>query len=364
MSFMTTKEGEQVYYETWPAEAPRAVIQILTGLGEMAWYYEEFAEEANRRGYSVWLHEYRKHGRSEAGYGPFSDEREDDREAGCGEAAESRRKAVYGKGNIFLTFAADAAQLLEMIRRENPGKKVFLVCHSLGTGIGQFAVAKEGAHWDGIVMTGPSHRVIEPERFARLLEQAEKAIREEGPDTPSSEIYPEVFDGQNDEFAQENSPFSFITSDREKWEFIASLPFTSPDYSNRFYRDFLLMQGVMLDELALEAQVSGVSSDASQAAQSEEIPPAGSQTADLKAVSDTSQALRPDVRVPVLLLTGEQDVTSEHGRYAAVKAARLRAAGFPDVTAKSYPGLRHSILQETRRGEVVDDILRWIGERA
>ena len=309
MAFMTAEDGEKIYYETWPAETPRAMIQILTGLGEMAWYYEEFAQEANRRGFSVWLHEYRKHGRSEAG---------------------------YGQDNIFLTFASDAAQLLSMIRRENPGRKVFLVCHSLGTGIGQFAVAKEGAHWDGIVMTGPSHRVIEPSRFERLLKQAEDAIRAEGPDSPSREIYPEIFDGQNDEFADENSPFSFITSDREKWDFIASLPFTSPDYSNRFYRDFLLMQAVMLDELSLESQAAKAASAQEQLA---------------------------EIRVPGLLLTGEQDVTSEHGTYAAVKAAHLRKAGFQDVTSKSYPGLRHSILQETRRGEVAEDILHWIEER-
>lgn len=110
MAFMTDKEGEKIYYETWPVESPRAVIQILTGLGEIAWYYEELAQEANRHGLSVWLHEYRKHGRSEA---------------------------KYGQENIFLTFAADAAQLLSMIREETPDKKVFLVCHSLGTGIGQ-----------------------------------------------------------------------------------------------------------------------------------------------------------------------------------------------------------------------------------
>ena len=303
MAHMTSRDSRNIYYESWQASSPRAVIQILTGLGEMSWYYEDLAKKANQLGFSVYLHEYRKHGRTEAD---------------------------YGDGNIFLTFASDAAQMLTRIRQENPGKKVFLVCHSLGTGIAQFAIAKEGARWDGIAMTGPSHRVIEPDRFDRLLKQAEQAILDQGPDAPSADIYPEIFDGQNDEFAEENSPFSFITSDRQKWDFIASLPFTSPDYSNRFYRDFLLMQAVMLDDLALEKQ---------------------------PAASPGITAL------PVLLLTGEQDITSEHGSYAAVKAAALRNAGFTDVTSKSYPGLRHSILQEVRRGEVEDDILAWIKDR-
>lgn len=335
MAWMTAKDNEKLYYETWQVPAPRAVLQILTGLGEMAWHYEEFAREANRRGFSVWLHEYRKHGRSQA---------------------------AYGEGNIFLTFAEDAAQLLSMIRRENPGSKVFLVCHSLGTGIGQFAIAKKGARWDGIAMTGPSHRVIEGSRFEKLLDRAEAAVREEGPDAPSRDIYPEIFDGQNDEFADENSPFSFITSDREKWEFMASLPFTSPDYSNRFYRDFLLMQCVMLDELALENQAAFANASApaailpARAVEAHAVPGVPASTRDAE-----PQAAAP--ALPILLLTGERDVTSEHGTYAAVKAKRLRDAGFSDVTAKSYPGLRHSILQETRRAEVTDDILTWFEAR-
>lgn len=298
MAFIESRDGQKLYMESWKVEDPRACIQILTGLGEMAWYYEEFAEEANARDFSVYMHEYRKHGRSDA---------------------------AYGEGNLFMNFAADAAQVFRLIREENPGQKIFLTCHSLGTGISQFAAALEGVRWDGIAMTGPSHRVIDAERFSRLLAMAEAAVHLEGEDAPSRDIYPEIFDGQNDDFAEENSPFSFITSDKEKWAFIASLPFTSPEYSNRFFRDFVIMQGVLLDEFALE-----------------------------KTGKDP---------VPVLLLTGEKDVTSENGTYAKRKADRLRDAGFADVEAKVYEGLRHSILQETRRAEVAGDILDWISAR-
>lgn len=298
MAFIESRDGQKLYMESWKVEDPRACIQILTGLGEMAWYYEEFAEEANARGFSVYMHEYRKHGRSDA---------------------------AYGEGNLFMNFAADAAQVFRLIREGNPGQKIFLTCHSLGTGISQFAAALEGVRWDGIAMTGPSHRVIDAERFSRLLAMAEAAVHLEGEDAPSRDIYPEIFDGQNDDFAEENSPFSFITSDKEKWAFIASLPFTSPEYSNRFFRDFVIMQGVLLDEFALE-----------------------------KTGKDP---------VPVLLLTGEKDVTSENGTYAKRKADRLRDAGFADVEAKVYEGLRHSILQETRRAEVAGDILDWISAR-
>ena len=117
MAFIESRDGQKLYMESWKVEDPRACIQILTGLGEMAWYYEEFAEEANARGFSVYIHEYRKHGRSDA---------------------------AYGEGNLFMNFAADAAQVFRLIREENHGQKIFLTCHSLGTGISQFAASLEG----------------------------------------------------------------------------------------------------------------------------------------------------------------------------------------------------------------------------
>ena len=96
MAHMTSRDSRNIYYESWQASSPRAVIQILTGLGEMAWYYKDLAKKANQLGFSVYLHEYRKHGRTEAD---------------------------YGDGNIFLTFASDAAQMLTRIRQENPAKR-------------------------------------------------------------------------------------------------------------------------------------------------------------------------------------------------------------------------------------------------
>lgn len=57
-------DNQKIWYTIWEAEAPRACIQVMTGLAEMADYYEEFASVMNKAGYTVALHEFRGHGRS------------------------------------------------------------------------------------------------------------------------------------------------------------------------------------------------------------------------------------------------------------------------------------------------------------
>ncbi len=56
----TSFDGEKIWYKVWAAESPRAVIQIMTGLAEVADYYEIFAPEMVKAGYTVALHPFSK----------------------------------------------------------------------------------------------------------------------------------------------------------------------------------------------------------------------------------------------------------------------------------------------------------------
>jgi alpha-beta hydrolase superfamily lysophospholipase len=62
-----------------------------------------------------------------------------------------------------------------------------------------------------------------------------------------------------------------------------------------------------------------------------------------------------DVRVPVLLLHGEEDPLCPV-RGSADFHARLRAPG----RLRTYPRLRHEILNEPERAAVLEDALDWM----
>ena len=274
----TSFDGEKIWYKVWEAQSPRAVIQIMTGLAEVADYYEIFAPEMVKAGYTVALHEYRKHGRT---------------------------RAEYGKGNLFRNYARDGAALCAILRRSFPELPVVLFAHSLGTTVSQIAIFEKMTHWDGIIYTGPSHAVIAPERMEELLAITDRDILLHG----------------------ENSSLGFITSDAERRKWLADLPYESPSYTNRFFRDFVVMQ------------------------------------ADL-AVNETLENTKPPLTdTPVLFLTGGDDVTAANGTYGDTQAQLLRDAGYRDVTSIIYPGLRHSLLQETEYAKVIDDIKAWMANR-
>ena len=151
-------DNKKIWYTVWEAEAPRACIQIMTGLAEMADYYEEFAAVMNKAGYTVALHEFRGHGRS-------TDE--------------------YGEGNLFRNYARDGAQLCDMIRRTHPGLPVVLFGHSLGTTVSQIAIYEKMARWDGVMYTGPSHSTFHIGRRDELLDEVDQCISKYGPEAES-----------------------------------------------------------------------------------------------------------------------------------------------------------------------------------
>ena len=279
----TSYDNETIWYRLWKAAKPRAVIQVMTGLAEVADYYEDFAQQMVRAGFTVALHEYRKHGRT---------------------------VASYGNGNLFRNFARDGAQLCGLLRDSYPELPVVLLAHSLGTTVSQVAIFEKMARWDGIIYMGPSHAVLTPDRKESLLEAAEKDILLYGEDAVNAMIFRLVFGRLNAPFAPDRSSLAFITSDLDRRKWIQSLPYDNPPYTNRFFRDFIILQ------------------------------------ADL-AVNETLEKTQPPLTdTPVLFLTGEDDVTAENGSYGDTQAALLRGAGCRDVTSIVYPGMRHSILQE------------------
>ncbi|MCR5811450.1 MAG: alpha/beta hydrolase [Lachnospiraceae bacterium] len=296
----TSFDGEKIWYKIWEADKPRAVIQIMTGLAEVADYYEIFAPEMVKAGYTVALHEYRKHGRT---------------------------RAEYGEGNLFRNYAKDGSSFCAILRRSFPELPVVLFAHSLGTTVSQIAIYEKMVLWDGIIYTGPSHAVIAPERMEELLAITDRDILLHGENSVNVMIFPLVFGRLNAPFASDRSSLGFITSDAERRRWLADLPYESPSYTNRFFRDFVVMQ------------------------------------ADL-AVNETLENTRPPLTdTPVLFLTGGDDVTAQNGTYGDTQARLLLEAGYKDVTSIVYAGLRHSLLQETAYAKVIEDIKEWILKR-
>jgi alpha-beta hydrolase superfamily lysophospholipase len=68
--------------------------------------------------------------------------------------------------------------------------------------------------------------------------------------------------------------------------------------------------------------------------------------------------IRPDL--PIYLFAGDKDPLNGDLAFLRVLIERYRAAGVKDVTYDFYPGGRHEMLNETNRGEVIANLVRWM----
>ena len=284
-------DSKKIFYRRWIVDNPRAIIQIYHGLGEMAFYYEEFASQANAKGFSVYLHEYRGHGRT---------------------------GDKFNEEDIFSQYIKDALIFHTFIQRETPKVPIFLLAHSLGTKVAQGVLYQYPEFYQGAVLIG-----IPEQRFDKdVWKTLNQEISQNGLDAPNVQTAVRLYGHLNDDFAAENSSLAWLTRDSKKREFYETLTYTNVSYSNRFYRDLFVYQ----DRLKTQGLL---------------------------------QVKRKDL--PLLILTGGEDIVAAHGSYGAKVAGELLENGFTGVTEKTYPGYRHSILQEIGRELVTDDILSWIG---
>lgn len=132
--------GIEIVYDVYPAPAPRAVVQLLHGVGEHAARYAPLAEALAAAGFTVYADDHRGHGRTGM--------------AQHGDVAKLGRLGVGGHR------AAVAAiwQCTKLIRDENAGLPLILLGHSWGSFVAQMLVNDHPEAYDALVLSGSALR--------------------------------------------------------------------------------------------------------------------------------------------------------------------------------------------------------------
>ncbi|GAA2976800.1 alpha-beta hydrolase superfamily lysophospholipase [Microbacterium terrae] len=142
MPEFTDAHGIAIVYDVHPAKTtPRAVVQLLHGVGEHAGRYAATIEALTADGYIVYADDHRGHGRTGM------------RQHG-GDASQLGRLGPGG-----LPAAAEAVWLLtQMIRAEHPDLPLVLLGHSWGSFLAQILVNDHPDGYDAVVLSGSSLR--------------------------------------------------------------------------------------------------------------------------------------------------------------------------------------------------------------
>ncbi|MEO8906576.1 MAG: alpha/beta fold hydrolase [Microbacteriaceae bacterium] len=140
MPQFTDEDGVAISYYVWPVSQPRAIVQIVHGVGEHARRYEELATTLNAAGYTVYADDHRGHGQT--GMGQWG-----------GDASKLGR---LGPGGLRAA-ERDVHQFSGIIHAEHPGVPLVILGHSWGSFMTQYIVNRYAADYAAVVLSGSAY---------------------------------------------------------------------------------------------------------------------------------------------------------------------------------------------------------------
>lgn len=136
-------DGVTIHYYVWRAEAPRAVVQLLHGVGEYARRYELFGQALSAAGYTVYANDHRGHGATGM-------------EQHGGDVS---KLGTLGPRGVRGAIAA-VEKLTDIIREQAAGLPVVLFGHSLGSLFAQKMIGVHASAYDGVVLSATAYRTF------------------------------------------------------------------------------------------------------------------------------------------------------------------------------------------------------------
>ncbi|MCT9819771.1 lysophospholipase [Microbacterium sp. W1N] len=142
MPEFTDAHGIRIFYDVHPAEAaPRAVVQLLHGVGEHAGRYGALIASLTAAGYTVYADDHRGHGRTGM----------------TQHAGDAARLGRLGPGGHRAAVAA-VRRLTGIIHDEHPDLPLVLLGHSWGSFLAQILFDAHPDQYSAVVLSGSSLR--------------------------------------------------------------------------------------------------------------------------------------------------------------------------------------------------------------
>lgn len=123
------RKDVEIFWQSWVPDRPRAIVVIVHGLGEHSGRYHHVAEALVGIDCAVYAMDHRGHGKS-----------------GGDRALVDR----------FANVVEDIDHVVEIARREQPRKPLFLLGHSMGGALSLSYAIKKGEKLSALILSGPA----------------------------------------------------------------------------------------------------------------------------------------------------------------------------------------------------------------
>ncbi|MGW5514397.1 alpha/beta fold hydrolase [Nocardia africana] len=261
-------------YRWEPAELPIGALLIVHGMGEHAQRYRGFAEALTAQGFVAYSYDHRGHGGSVIG--------------------EPGNLGEHG----WPALVAEIGLVIEQIRALQPGVRLGLVAHSMGSFATQQYLLTGSATVDAVALTGTA-----------ALDLLEPALDLDAP------LDLAMF---NAPFQPARTDFDWLSRDNDVVDAYLSDPACGFGIDQESSRALF----VGARALAEPDRISGIRSD-----------------------------------LPIYLAVGDKDPVNAGLALFTPLVDRLTSTGVKDLTVRIYPDARHEILNETNRLEVTANLL-------
>ena len=299
-SFLSADGVTDIHYHIWlPDAPPRAVLVIFHGMLEYSTRYEEFARFLNHHDIAVFAQDHLGHGNS---------------------CATPAQRGHFGNTNGNSNVIQDCHEMVTIANEAYPDLPLFLLGHSMGSFLlRQLLHQCELPPLAGVLLMGTGQMPENVIRLGRNIAKGVSIVR--GPAYKSQLLYKLLLGSNNKRIRDHHSKSDWLSRDHVRVDAYDGNPMIIDNFTAKAYSDML--SGMLTNY-------------------------------------DAHRLSSLDTHIPLILLSGDADPIGSYGKGVEKLYDQYEALGYEDLTLKLYPGARHELLNETNRGEVMDDILAWL----
>jgi len=296
-----TEDNVNVFIYSWAPDegvSIKGAVQIFHGMAEHAARYQDFAAYLVRKGYAVFANDHRGHGKT---------------------AGALQYTGYISGNNSWKSILADTKLLNEHIHKTLPNIPVFVHGHSMGSFYVRAFLEIFPGNISGVVLSGTAWHPALLVNFGLMVAKIQSVVS--GEKNKSKLLDNLSFGAFNKKFRPCVTPFDWLSRDVE-----VCRKYTADDYcgwvaSSSFFRELFRL---------------------------------------LKFIHSPALYQETDKKIPVLILSGEDDPVGGFSQGPRKMYEFLRQKGFTNVKLLLYPQGRHEMHNELNRQEVYKNVAGWL----
>lgn len=297
-SYLTCADGHQMpIYEWLPATEPDCILHIAHGMAEYAERYAAIAPLLVQNNIALYAHDQRGHGKT---------------------AANLNNLGIVDH-NWFYQQVEDINMAISYLRKKYPGKKIFLLGHSMGSFICQRYFQIYGKQIDGLILSASNGKqdALMPVGISIAWLQ----MKLFGPRYRSTLIDKLSFGKFNAAFKPNRTKNDWLSRDQKEVDKYVADPLCGFVCSALYF--YYFFKGIR---------------DAFN--------------------KDNIKNIPPDI--PVYAFAGDKDPVGLSGKGLLTLISNWKAAGSKDISYHLYKDGRHEMMNEINREEVISNLISWI----